>query len=344
MAAIFEQHAVIRDLSTSLDGLVTVRLGKIREDPFSFNIDVGSRPFYLTDGLLGTSEADWLYKALDETTLGTSSLPWTKDEWVFTPVNVSNKDDSSTLFIASAAQLEELSDDAYITSLFNVSLVTSALRSRLECEEIDFGGSGWTETVQDVYPNRLDKSVTGHVLPTTLSTADNFTAPVFTVPRRMACCKNNTDSQSLSVVAYWSSNNHIHDERPVGVGDETIDPAGPANLAVSSDWSSTFAIKWIVGKAASTLIPGTDPNVVSNSFGNANESVLYYVEEPQISSLKCTPVIEQANASITLARDTSQILRFELLGTPQPATGAWDYVYDLVYDTPSSNRSEGNIR
>ncbi|KAJ8115377.1 hypothetical protein OPT61_g2973 [Boeremia exigua] len=343
MAAIFERQSIIHNLPTNFEGLVTTRLVQPRQEPFDFGINLSRRPFYLTDSLLGTSNADWLYTALDDVTLGTTPLPWTRDEWVFTPVNLTNRDDPSILYVASGAQGEAQGDAAYIISSFNVSLSTSGLRSRLECEPVELAGSQWLEDVQDVYPNRLDKSVTGHVLPMTLSTVENFAAPVFSVPRRIACCTNDTDRNSPSIVAYWSSNNSIHDDRPYGVGDVALDPNEDPDVVEPSGWSKTFAIKWIVGSAASTLIPGTDPNSFGNSFGIANESVLYFREEPQISILKCNPIIEQVNASITLSRDSTQILDYELLDTPQPAAGAWDYAYDVVYSTPGSNRSEGNV-
>ncbi|KAH6629098.1 hypothetical protein C7974DRAFT_312103, partial [Boeremia exigua] len=326
MAAIFERHTVIHKLSTDSNSLMTTRLVRARQEPFEFSSGLGSRPFYLNDGLLGTSETDWLYNALDDITLGTTPLSWAKDEWVFTPVNVTNQDDRKMLYIASSTQSEAI--DGYVTSALNVSLTTSALRGRLECEAVNMAGLDWLDDVKDVYPNRFNKSVTGHVLPLTLSAGSQFAAPVFSVPRRMACCTNDGSKESPSIIAYWS----------------TINPDDAADIVVPSGWSRTFAIKWIVGLAASTLIPGSDPNHVSATYGNGNESVLYFPEEPQMSTLKCNPVIEQANASITLARDSAQILHYELLEPPYQATGAWDYAYDVMYRTPRSNDSEGNVR
>ena len=319
---------------------MTIRTLVTRQEPFEFSIGVGKRPFYLTDSLLKTSESDWLYNALDDITLNTPVRPWTSDEWVFTPVNITNQDDPSVLYVASASQSEARNVAASITSSFNVSLTTSALRGRLECEAITVSGTDWLDNVQDVYPNRFDQSVTGHVLPVTLAMEEGFAAPTFSAPRRLACCTNGTENGGQSIVAYWSSNTSVYDEQP----SISLDPNQPEDFKVSSGWTKDFAIKWIVGSTASTLIPGTQENFISNTIGTVNETALYFTQEPQLSILKCNPIIEQAKATITFARDTSQILSYELLEPPQPVVGAWDYAYDVEYPNPESNSSTGNVR
>lgn len=311
-----------------------------RQEPFDFSIDLGQHPFYLSDSLLGTSNTDWLYNALDDITLNTPTRPWTRDEWVFTSVNVTDRYDPSVSYVGTQGQSEAGNEATSFTSSFNVSLITSALRSRLECEAVTVSGPAWLDNVQSVYKNRFDKSVTGHVLPMTVSTTGGFSAPIFSAPRRLACCTNGTDKGKQSVVAYWSSNNSLYDEQPA----ISVDPDDPENIKVASRWTKDFAIKWIVGAAASIDVPGTESNFVSNTIGTANETVLYFTEEPQMAIMSCTPIIEQANASITFARDTSQILKYELLDGPQPAIGAWEYAYDVVYEVPGSNSSRGNVR
>jgi hypothetical protein len=56
------------------------------------------------------------------------------------------------------------------------------------------------------------------------------------------------------------------------------------------------------------------------------------------------PIIEQANASITVARYTGQVLEMRLLEEPQPIDGAWTQAWDIVYDKPLSNHSYENVR
>lgn len=63
-----------------------------------------------------------------------------------------------------------------------------------------------------------------------------------------------------------------------------------------------------------------------------------------MAMLNCIPIIEKANASITIARSTGQIVEAEFLDKPQPAHEAWDYAWDVMYPEPTSNLSETNVR
>jgi hypothetical protein len=355
MAAIFERQTVVHKLSfgentrgptLSDDTVMTTITHPIRQEPFQFDIGTRRRPFYLSNDLLRTSETDWLYNALDEITLNATSPGWTKDEWVFTPVNMILWGSSYFATRARARAMFVSPNEAeYIRSSVNVSIITSAVRSRLECSTVKLPTTRWLDSVQDVFPNHINESITGHVLPPMLSDDASFRAPVFTVPRRMACCTNGTSPGGQSIVAYWSSDNAIYDKPEPLIGDDV--PVEKLSI-----WSKQFAIKWIVGPTASTTILVTSPTLITNEFvegngttlsfeeqpqiGEANEPLLYFLEEPQITVLDCNPVIEQVNASVTLARFTNQILEYELLGTPQPALGAWDYPYDIIYRTKSN--------
>lgn len=198
--------------------------------------------------------------------------------------------------MATQEQSEVRNDAGSFTSSFNISLTTSALRGCLECEVIKVSAAQWLDGVDSVYPNRFDKSTPGYVLLMTVSTSDDFTVPVFSAPRRLACCTNDTYQSKQSVIAYWSSNDAVYDQRSA----ISVDPNEPEDIKVPSGWTKDFAIKYIVGSAVSATVPGTESNFISNTIGLANESVLYFTEEPQISNIKCSPIIEQVNASITL--------------------------------------------
>jgi hypothetical protein len=132
------------------------------------------------------------------------------------------------------------------------------------------------------------------------------------------------------------------DKRPA----EPVDENGPMDLRLPNTWTSKFTIKWIGGPSSSTLVPGADPrpNMVWRKVGYANETLIYFTEKPRISIMSCLPVIEHANASIAIARSTSQILQAKILKKPEPAPAAWDFPWDVMYRSPSSNKSEGNVR
>jgi hypothetical protein len=329
MAAIFERQTVVHTRTLQrIDPITAYRSQTIRQEPFEFGISVGQRPFYLTNSLLETDKADWLYNALDEIVLKRSTPAWTKDEWVFTPVDISfgdglDRDETSSARPGNRSQNEA----EYVESSFNVSITTPAIRSRLECKPVTLPTTGWLDSIQDVFPDIIDKSITGRVLPTNMSDGASFSAPIFSAPRLMACCVNGTSPGGQSIVAYWSSNNALYDKRPQIVAVEN----NVEGFKEVNDWSKQFAIKWIVGPTASTSVRGTNPNYANDVAGYANETALYFLEEPRVTALDCTPVIEQVNASITLARYTTQILEFELLGTPQPVYEAWEHAYDVVY-------------
>jgi hypothetical protein len=329
MAAVFEKQTVIQTRPLKrIDSIGAYRSQAIRQEPFEFSIGIGQRPFYLTNLLLKTDQTDWLYNALDEMTLNRSTPAWTKDEWAFTPVDISfgnGRDVDGS--ISGQSQNESQNEAEYIKSSVNVSITTPAIRSRLECNPVRLPTTDWLDSVQDAFPDAFNKSVTGHVLPTFISNGGSFNAPVFSAPRRMTCCTNGTSPGGQSIVAYWSSNNTIYDKRPEMTTEED-DVEGFKEL---NNWSKRFAIKWIMGPTASTTVRGTNLTHIDTNVGYANESVLYFLEEPQMTVLDCTPIIEQVSASITLARYTKQILEFELLGPPQQVQGAWDYAYDVMY-------------
>jgi hypothetical protein len=312
-----------------------------RQEPITFGATYASRPSYLSEGILRVTQADWLYRALDELTLKTVPPLWTKDEWTFTPVNIARLP-NNTISQKTGSKSESEQTSALVTSRTNVSLVTPALRSRLECSTVQVPPSGWLDRAEEVYPERTNEAIHGYVLPAILFEDTPYKTPVFTVPRRMGCCTNSTISGGQSVIAYWSSNTALTEKRPA----QAVDMNGPLNLKEPRVWSENFTIKWIVGPTSSTIISGRDPanNTITGFVVYGNETLLYFTEEPRMAMLNCIPIIEKANASITIARSTGQILEAKLLDKPQPAHEAWDYAWDLVYPKPTSNYSSTNVR
>jgi hypothetical protein len=337
MAAVFERQASIHTQATHDLEMSMYRSLVTREQPFWFSSSLSSRPFYLDEELLETTKTDWLYNALDELTLKTAPPSWTQDEWAFTPVIIGNLPDD-TLSQTTGSKGKDQDDSKLSTSSTNITFTTTALRSRLECSIIQPPTLGWLDRAEDVFTDKINETITGYVLAAMLFEDKPYKTPAFTVPRRMACCTNGTIPGQQSVVAYWSSNSSI--------ADQPVVENGPRDLGEPSAWYQNFTIKWIVGPAASTLVSGENETLFGN-IGYANETLLYFTEKPKMSILDCIPVIEQANASVTLAGNTSQVLAYTIIGKPQPASGAWDYAYNVVYPKPtqhSTNTSEGNGR
>jgi hypothetical protein len=85
-------------------------------------------------------------------------------------------------------------------------------------------------------------------------------------------------------------------------------------------------------------------NHVDFNIGYENETLLYFTKEPKMSILNCSPIIEQINISITVARSTNQVLSARILADPQPVLAAWGYLWDIIYESPYSNQSVANAR
>lgn len=310
----------------------------IRETPFTFRASHNGRPFYLEERFLDTADTDWMYNALDEITLKSAPPSWTQNEWVFTPVDLRGLPDN-TVSQNTGRKGKDQDASKPSTSSTNITFTTSALRSRLECSIIRLPTSGWFDRAEDVFPDKINKTITGYVLPAMLFKDEPYKTPVFTVPRRMACCTNGTIPGRQSVIAYWSSNSSIAESQ----SEEPVDTNGPDDLREPSAWYQNFTIKWIVGPAASALVSAKNDTVFMG-IGYEDEKLLYFTEKPRMSIMNCVSVIEQANANITIAANTGQVLVSTILGKPQPASGAWDYPYDIMYPKPDSNTSEGNVR
>ncbi|KAF1974355.1 hypothetical protein BU23DRAFT_531901 [Bimuria novae-zelandiae CBS 107.79] len=344
MAATFGQDTVTREVGTQIHQPVIAR-----QLPIEFGIDMSKpwadiserQPFYLSEMLLKTDDTEWLRTAMDEITSNTPTLAWTKDEWVFMPMNTTTiSGDATSTEVSSVSGSQDAFE--YAVSSANVTYTTSALRGRLECNALSVP-MDWLDQVQDlfrndpIFQNRNYENITGYVLPNTLF-SNTSKAPIFTVPRRMACCANGTDPEKQSTIAYWSNNSTLNEEETeVPVGAE-----GPEVLRVPGNYPRHFLIKWIVGQAATTPVSGAEA-LLSLAVGNGNETLLYFLHRPQISIMECTPIIEQANASITFAKTSSQIFDFHLLHEPHPAPGAWDHAYDIEYSAPRSSTCRGNV-
>jgi hypothetical protein len=375
MAAIFERQAVVQSQTTSdpfETGLFIRSPFTLRQKPFVWGESGPARGVDLTDTLLQTSRSEWLYNALDEITLKTSQLPWSKDEWVFTPADFTRLPNVSvSQKTGSGGRLHNVADA--LASPANISMVTSALRGRLECYPITVPASDWLDTAADVWPDRTSETLEGFVLPTVLFDNETYKTPVFTAPRRMSCCTNGTASDRQSVVAYWTSNSSMVDARPPptttcdssNVGGcstprepldenyEPLDPNGPADFVVHSPWYRNFTIKWIVGLASSvTILSGnqTEGAVTSNfnshreMYGSENETLLYFTKQPKMAMMNCVPVIENTTASVVVTRSSGQILEYKLLEDSQSTGGAWEYAWDVRYRDPKKTDLVGNVR
>ncbi|KAI5203569.1 hypothetical protein E4T39_04140 [Aureobasidium subglaciale] len=218
---------------------------------------------------------NWLYGATIEVTQLASTPPWSKDTWSFPPLNPEITREATSRANSTAR---------------NITLVTPALRGRLECVPVDIPSeiptwlgevdlknkSKWHDTL---IPEGFD-----------LAYYLNDTASEGPGLRDVVCCENIThDGVGNSVVGYWS------------------DPL--------TGQVSTTRIKWIYGQPLGTL--------PVDKYGLDR---LIWSKPPRVTAIDCKPVIEVANASIVIDFETGVVQDYTILSPPQNATMAWlDY-------------------
>ncbi|KAI4944894.1 hypothetical protein J4E91_008238 [Alternaria rosae] len=124
---------------------------------------------------------------------------------------------------------------------------------------------------------------------------------------------------------------------------------GPEDVLVHGSWYRNFTIKWIVGPGVTANISGANPAAnpkvqqVNLPYGSADEELLYFTEEPKMAIMDCIMVIENASASVTVARSSGNVLDYSLVADPQPALDAWEYAWDILYSDPTSYNGRGNV-
>ncbi|CAN9214706.1 unnamed protein product [Alternaria sp. RS040] len=350
MAAVFERQAVTQEQPIIDADNTTTAPFSLRQEPLHFyQSDDGTREghFEITESLLEASKIQWLYNALDEIILDPPQLPWTKDEWIFTPLDI---DWLPNVTVSSKATSEDEnhSNSDPLSSPANISSITSALRSRLECFPIIVPNSSWLNRAADVYPDRTNKTIPGFALPTTLFNGELYNTSIFSIPRRLSCCANGTDPGGQAVVAYWTSNSSMLEPEDPNVLKWNC-TANATDSRCEQFSRSSSGPENIVGLGATAEISGAELNTTYKDdfntfpFGNASEELLYFTEEPKMSIMNCVPIIEVANASVIVARSSGNVLDYDLLSGAQPDQNAWEYAWDIMYPEPTQNYGHGNI-
>ncbi|KAJ3574639.1 hypothetical protein NPX13_g4295 [Xylaria arbuscula] len=281
--------------------------------------------------LFGNLRASWVYGAVVQLSLNGPEPSWSSQGWNFVPVDLTpTKNDGSTLL--HTTKNASSSVDSWLTK---VTLETEGIRGRLECSEYDFldNTSLWLtewrlpegaklnpqishgyELSRNLYLGLYDPN-TYYWYPSQepesdLEDLDHRRTTLFSSDRRLQCCQNGTgDDISQASIGYWSPNL---------VNPQTYYPA------ISESWPANFTVKWIRGRAV-------EANLLKSR--GAEEVRLIWTERPQITALNCMPVIETANASVTVDATNGRVLDFRLSSEPQGDEFAWTDDF-LAYRTP----------
>lgn len=239
-------------------------------------------------------------------------MEWSQDGWSFAVVDL-----STITPMDSNSNIQDGTERENILSPMNVTVRTSAIRARLDCEPIDeiTDQSTWlrplsaqklNETVQHIasgFGFVPDGLYDGYVL---LDRIFPNTSSVTTILNGgdaiIKCCTNGTASDPhRAAVGYWSF-----------VQTEGWNASEPYPFYDGSQWPPSFITKWIVGK----------PRAFSSEMSTV-VGPLYFKEPPALQAARCKPVIETAEAEVSMDRGTYTVHSHNLLGPVRSLDSAW---------------------
>ena len=164
-------------------------------------------------------------------------------------------------------------------------------------------GYGWN--TMNLFPNDTNPELCG----------GSFSTGFFVNPSRLTCCVNDTSPEpGAASIGYWSANL----------------PYQQVDLWSFPQWPYNFTVKWIHSSQM-------------QEYYQANETITNYLifsEQPDMTAMNCLPVIEKANASVTVDHATGRAQSFNITDRPQPDPHAWSHVFD-TWTNSDENQDEG---
>ncbi|KAK5800176.1 hypothetical protein VI817_002388 [Penicillium citrinum] len=326
MSALFDRGPGIVSQPVTLD-----RTLELREIPFVFPASQSLYPNQLNDyagGILSDLYANlsthWMYTATIQLTLNGTQPAWSKDDWSFLPAKLDNLRD-----VELPNNLDE-SEQTLDGSYSNITFTTPAMRGRIECSQPpmqalrnlsnwltyrDFENSTiWNKStiphdmqrgyqLGQTWGNRNTASeITPFTFPANLSECIGCTS-VFVNPGQIQCCDNSSSNawDPSVVVGYWSPN------------------VSPDKWSVRS-WQHNFTAKFFHGNAVTGIknndhLSSSDPNI-------ANLGIVF-TSPPSASFLTCRPLVESANAEITVNPETGVVQSFNITDEPRERENAF---------------------
>lgn len=287
-----------------------------------FTSGAGNPNRKLLSDLFNNMRSSWIYGAAVQTSLNGSEPAWSSEGWSFVPYDLSMVSDMTPQNAGNDTLTQR-----YPT---NATIDTSAIRARLECSPYEYldleDSNSWlteydltntTRWVREAWaipmsrafqlglPRTFDTKTVGvaNVLLYLDDQPDiegNYTT-FFANNKFLQCCENKTDGQLASgSVGYWSPNLRNDSSYP----------------EFSGIWPANFTVKWIHGQP----VEGYCRN--DTKIGGCAPSLLW-AERPRMSALNCMPVVETADATVTVDAANGKVVDFVLHGEPQLDDYAW---------------------
>jgi hypothetical protein len=307
MSALFE-----RQQGTSLHTETTDRMLELRQvprlDTFTGDTHVrGNAALQALAKAYSNSATNWMYTGTIQLTLNGPEPAWSHEGWSFVPVDLSSL--ANTTSTAQTQSTGEVFDEngpiGTSLSASKISLTTSAIRARVECSPMDMTNtSSWlytwdltntTERNATLNPSNLK---TGYGMKEILFEGESYNTSTLTHPSLVYCCGNGTETGN-SAVGYWSSNN----------------PNSFPHIEVEG--VTNFTTKWIHGRARANYYNNSED--LNTSFSGR----LVFENAPSIQAVNCKPIIETAEAAVTVNQLTGQVYSYNILGQPVAAKQAW---------------------
>ncbi|KAI1745585.1 hypothetical protein F4680DRAFT_455708 [Xylaria scruposa] len=278
-------------------------------------------------GLFGNLKASWVYGAVVQLSLNGPEPFWSSQGWSFVPIEL------APVNASDAGQSTLNRSEPIDTSLTKVTLETPAIRGRLDCSEYNFldNTSLWLSDWRLPDGAELNPNIShGYELKIDLSlnplTAEYPLTTLFSSDRRLQCCQNMTNNTaSQSSIGYWSPN---------------LSDGQSYYPAISKSWPANFTVKWIRGHAEEATLSYTDGTDLKEDKRNR----LIWTEPPQITALNCMPIIETADASVTVDAANGRVIDFKLLGQPQKDDFAWTDDFEAYrHGSPMASEFDVNM-
>jgi hypothetical protein len=314
MSALFERESrsIIRQVSVPIN-LEMRQIPLITQVNLKGDASVPNPIIKVLNNLYLDAPKNWLYGAGIQHSYNGSQLPWTADGWSFLPVDLSKIPDDN---LARPSPNTETSDSGFFST--NVTIKTSVIRARLDCRAVDeiANVSSWIKPTSlsnknELWPenewaqiNTTSKIHAYSLLERIFVGSDSHTSMISRTKEAMCCGNGTRINPQRAVMGYWS-------------------PVYPPNTNSRSNdfpytnlsWPMPITAKWLVGTAFN-LTQGT-----------SSSQKLFFTEIPRIQAARCEPIIETAEATVTLYKDTGSVISYTIEDAATPADVAWKDVF-----------------
>ena len=294
---------------------------------------------YILGQVFDNPFSSWLYGAVIQIAYNGSQPAWSRNGWSFAPVNLSpinktSKHPSENTEVSHKfGLLNATNPDPDVERVFDrnidVTLQTPAVRGRIECSPYEtlanqsnwlqawdlHNTSFWNTSINPKSPVR------GYELLPVITLSPEMSTTTFADTGRILCCANHTDNEpGLSSIGYWSVNKY----RQIDSEEDILGVAPYPN----------FTVKWIVGRAVAPQFRDRE-----------NASHFIWQEPPSMTAINCQPIIETADASVTVDPATGNALDFSISDSPNIVTSAWSDNFEAHVSTNSTDelRNDGQV-